>query len=354
MSKIVLFTATFGLSFLGALFSVSCNNRANPATAIPPPLAPSQTATITPTGTVTNTPTATIPPLTYVSQWAGNDNFATSYMDRTVDHIYEAYHRQGPITYPAAIYTTSGTLLNPIGTYSTGGGAGYFYSSLGVATDGQGNIWVSDSNFNYIQQFYNNGTTISYVKTFGTTGSGNGQFQGVQELEVDGKGDIYAADLNNYRIQKLDHNGNMLWQYGVGNGAIVTGLFYANGYLYFTTANALSEQIVKLQDLGSSVGTATHYGTFGTGGAGSGQLFDVQGIDGGPDGSFYISNYLGGGNAVLCKYDSNFNFITSVDGSASGAAFYWITSVISDSAGFVYVRDGASNDLSCRVVKFTP
>jgi DNA-binding beta-propeller fold protein YncE len=118
---------------------------------------------------------------------------------------------------------------------------GPFQSSVGVATDGSGNVYVADSYNARIQKFDNSGT---FLMTFGwgvadgkaafeicssachagIPGSGNGQFYYPSGVAVDGSGNIYVADSDNFRIQKFDASGTFLTTWGSqgpGNGQFV-------------------------------------------------------------------------------------------------------------------------------------
>ena len=83
---------------------------------------------------------------------------------------------------------------------SSGTGDGQFNAPLGVATDGNGNVYVADTNNNRIQKFDASGT---FLATWGIAGSGNGQFSDPTGVATHGSGDVYVADAGNNRIQKF-------------------------------------------------------------------------------------------------------------------------------------------------------
>jgi DNA-binding beta-propeller fold protein YncE len=82
----------------------------------------------------------------------------------------------------------------------TGSGIGQFRAPLGVAVDGSGNVFVADLYNNRVQVFDNNG---NFLTTWGTAGSGNGQFDQPYAIAVDGSGNVFVAEYNNRRIQKF-------------------------------------------------------------------------------------------------------------------------------------------------------
>ena len=84
---------------------------------------------------------------------------------------------------------------------SSGTGDGQFNAPLGVATDGNGNVYVADTNNNRIQKFTSTGTFLTTWGSFSY--SGNGQFNGPFGVATDGNGNVYVADEGNSRIQKF-------------------------------------------------------------------------------------------------------------------------------------------------------
>ena len=97
-----------------------------------------------------------------------------------------------------------------------GAEAGKFDVPWGVATDQQGNLFVSDTSNARIQKFQSDGTPL--IK-WGRDGSFDGAFFYPRGLAVDFVGNIYVADEGNHRIQKFDSRGNFLLKWGrEGNG----------------------------------------------------------------------------------------------------------------------------------------
>jgi len=117
-------------------------------------------------------------------------------------------------------FTSNGTYLTQWG--DVGSGIGQFESPEGVAVDGIGNVYVVDSLNCRIQKFTSNGT---YITQWGDVGSGDGQFgisyyHGPYDIVVDGNGNVYVVDTENDRIQKFTSNGTYLNQWGdEGSGA---------------------------------------------------------------------------------------------------------------------------------------
>ena len=67
----------------------------------------------------------------------------------------------------------------------------YFYYPLGVAVDGNGNIYVADSNNYRIQKFTSGG---QFVATWGSRGEEEGEFNDPAHVAVDDSDYVYVAD----------------------------------------------------------------------------------------------------------------------------------------------------------------
>ena len=97
-----------------------------------------------------------------------------------------------------------------------GGGDGQFVSPVGLAIDGDDNVYVLDAY--QIQVFDPQG---QFLRKWGARSDGDGQFALPQFLAIDREGNVYAADGDNHRIQVFDPQGQFLrkWgTYGKGDG----------------------------------------------------------------------------------------------------------------------------------------
>ncbi len=113
---------------------------------------------------------------------------------------------------PGVISSVAGT---GVAGYSDGGGiatAAQLNQPLGLAMDGAGNLYVSDSENDVVRRVDLSGniTTVAGNYTLGTGYSGdNGQATSAQlnlpaGLAVDGSGNLYIADSGNHVIRKVD------------------------------------------------------------------------------------------------------------------------------------------------------
>jgi tripartite motif-containing protein 71 len=88
---------------------------------------------------------------------------------------------------------------------------GAFFFPRGVAVDFVGNIFVADESNNRIQKFDARG---SFLAKWGREGAGPGQFKSPWGLACDALGNVYVVDTGNHRIQKFDGNGTFLCAWG--------------------------------------------------------------------------------------------------------------------------------------------
>ncbi|MHC4508450.1 MAG: NHL repeat-containing protein [Planctomycetota bacterium] len=138
------------------------------------------------------------------------------------------------------------------------GGEGQFMEPQGIAVDGSGNVYVTETQRNRVQKFDSRGKFLSswsyppgvggtnfwdaiaramttdasgdvYVLAYsvqkfsangkllakwGEEGKGDGQFHGADSIATDGFGNIYVADTLNHRVQKLTPQGKVVANWG--------------------------------------------------------------------------------------------------------------------------------------------
>jgi hypothetical protein len=119
---------------------------------------------------------------------------------------------------PLVMFDSTGKYLAAFGSWGSGNGQFNVSTSIELAFDAQGNIYVTDSGNNRVQKFDSQG---NYLSQFGSKGTGNGQFENPTGIAIDGSGSIYVADTSNNRVEKFDADGNYLSQFGAfgtGNG----------------------------------------------------------------------------------------------------------------------------------------
>jgi sugar lactone lactonase YvrE len=100
---------------------------------------------------------------------------------------------------------------------SAGSGAGQYGKPLGLATDTEGNLYVSDQTNNRVVKFNSAGNPAGQ---WGSFGSGDGQFGGFQQgIATDANNDVWVADWEHNRIEKFSSTGTFLGKWGAtGSG----------------------------------------------------------------------------------------------------------------------------------------
>jgi tripartite motif-containing protein 71 len=95
----------------------------------------------------------------------------------------------------------------------SGAGNGQFYlgGGGGMAFDSSGNLWVSDTGNERVQEFNSTGT---YIKKFGSYGSANGKLDYQGYLAVDPSGNIWIGDGGNNRVEEFSSSGSFMQSIG--------------------------------------------------------------------------------------------------------------------------------------------
>jgi len=89
-----------------------------------------------------------------------------------------------------------------------------FYKPGGIAVDGDGNTYVADQFHEQVLKFSPQGELMMVVGT--GEGSKPGQFLNPDGIIVTQEGYIYITDQGNNRIQKFDRYGNLIMEWGKG------------------------------------------------------------------------------------------------------------------------------------------
>jgi hypothetical protein len=114
-----------------------------------------------------------------------------------------------------------------------GGGAGQLNFPDGAAVDGSGNVYVSDTGSDRVDEFSAAG---AFVKAYGwgvsdggsafetctstcragSAGGGAGQLNQPEGVAIDGSGNVYVTDPHNYRVDEFSAAGAFVKAYGWG------------------------------------------------------------------------------------------------------------------------------------------
>ncbi len=224
---------------------------------------------------------------------------------------------------------------------------GEFRSPTGIAIDGEGNVYVADTDNHCIQKFDKQGTFLA--RWGGEADSEEGAFYYPRGLATAPTGEVYVADSGNNRVQKFDPDGNLLaaWgQFGFAWRGAEAGKFDVpwgvatdqQGNLYVSdTSNA---RIQKFQPDGTPLMKWGKDGSF------DGAFFYPRGLVVDFAGHIYIADE---GNHRVQKFDSRGHFLAKWGREGNGLGQFsspW--GVACDALGNVYVVDSRNH----RIQKF--
>lgn len=218
---------------------------------------------------------------------------------------------------------------------------GRFQSPYGVATDGLGNVYVSDQQNHRIQKFDRFGEPILQ---WGSFGSGSGQFNYPAGVAVDAAGNVYVADNGNHRVQKFSSAGAFLAQwgsYGAGDGQFSSPGGVATdaaGDVY--VADTFNQRIQKFTAAGA------YLAQWGSGGGGDGEFAYPQGVATDPTGNVYVADTF---NHRIQRFTSTGSYLTQWGSFGTGdGQFQYPIGLASDAVGNLYVADQTNH----RIQKF--
>ena len=265
------------------------------------------------------------------------------------------------------IRTLSGGLLATIAGNGTSGYTGdgsaatsaELASPGAVAVDGSGNVYIADTGNHVIRKI--TGTTISTFAGNNTSGyQGDGGLATGAELAspsgvaVDGSGNVYISDTGNNLIRKVDSSGNINAVVGAKGTANTLNnpngiAIDKNGFLYIADTN--NHRILKWANnkLTTIAGTGVP-GFSGDGGPATQAMLQYpRGIAVDAAGNLYIADSTNSrirkitpdGTIVTIAGNGKLNY-TGDGGPATKAALYFPRGVVVDSQGNVYISDSSN------------
>jgi DNA-binding beta-propeller fold protein YncE len=206
---------------------------------------------------------------------------------------------------------TAETFVGP--TYSSafgspGKGNGELSAPEWDAIDAHGDVWVTDTRNNRVEEFSEAGT---WIRSVGSEGKGNGQFIGPEGIAINASsGDVFVVDTGNNRVEEFSETGAFLSVFGSGL-ADPTGVAVAsNGSVWVT--NTGRDNVFEYAATGKFVKA------FGSVGTGPDQFDIPEGIAIGREGDVYVSN--GGQNERVQELSEAGAYIAGVKVPGSGKA----------------------------------
>ncbi len=277
-------------------------------------------------------------------------------------------HRIRKVDADGDISTVAGDGTAGFGGDGAAATAAQLNSPSGVAVDGSGNLYIADTDNHRIRKVDVDGD-ISTVAGDGTAGfSGDGGAATAAQLifpsgvAVDGDGNLYIADTDNHRIRKVDTDGDISTVAGggssLGDGGAATAarLIFPSGVavdgdgnLYIADRN--NHRIRKVDadtDFISTVAGSRYRGDSGDGGAATAARLNYpRGVAVDGSGNLYIADT---DNHRIRKVDADTDFISTVAGSryrgdsgdggaATAARLSSPSGVAVDGSGNLYIAD---------------
>ena len=215
----------------------------------------------------------------------------------------------------------------------------------GIAVDGTGYVYVSDTHNNRIQKFTSRG---DYVAQWGRKGTNAGCFDYPQGLAADRNGHVYVADTHNNRIQKFNEDGTFVMQWGKFgskpgefNSPYSIGIEPAGNIVVIEAHNFRAQKFTP---------TGVVLGQFGTSGSGPGQFDLPKSIAVDQAGQIYVADTQ---NKRIQKFTAEGKYIEEwgTYGKAPGQ-FDQPHDVAIDPWGNIYVADADGPDHNNRVQVF--
>jgi len=233
---------------------------------------------------------------------------------------------------------------------SAGTGNGQFNDPKGIAVATNGDVYVVDAENERVQEFSSEG---KYIRQWGSVGSGNGQFgvksvwgwEGPDGIAVAPNGDVYVTDEGNHRVEEFTSTGGYITQWG--SFGHENGQFsYPHGIAVASNGDVYVADECNTDRIQEFTGEGTFIRTWGSTGSGNGQFNSPHGLAVNASGDLYLADE---GNDRVQEFSPTGGYFTQWGTAGTGnGQFNRPTGVAVASNGDVYVVD-KEND---RIQKF--
>jgi sugar lactone lactonase YvrE len=239
--------------------------------------------------------------------------------------------------------TKEGAFVTQFGAPGSGAGQFSLSSPMGIATDNEGSLLVTDTNNNRVEhwQIPHYGYKPVYAASFGSTGTAEGQFRHPSGLALDDQGHLWVPDVENNRVQELNKEGKVIRCLGCTGPSPFKSpksiAFAPEGE--FWVADAGDSRLEEFTEGGELIRSVGKEGT------GNGQFHGPEGVAVAPNGHIWVADTY---NYRIVELDEDGNFIKVVN--PPGLGQIEPTSIAFGPGGNAWITDWAGN----RVVEINP
>lgn len=282
-------------------------------------------------------------------------------------YVADSFNRTIRVITPSGAVTTLAGSPGALGSADGTGADASFYIPTGVAVDGAGNVYVTDTgNFN-IRKITAGGSVSTLAGTTGVGGSADGvgpaaQFNRPIGIAVDGAGNVYVADQESHTVRKITPAGEVTTLAGsAGNAGSADGTGAAArfdhpagvavdgaGNLY--VGDEFNGAIRKITPAGVVTTLAVTDGTGGSadGGGAAVRSLSPEGLAVDAAGDIFVADAL---NSIIRKVTAagvvttlagTASLAGGMDGTGSAARFFTPSGVVADRSCNVFVTDAGA------------
>ncbi|HYD97227.1 MAG TPA: hypothetical protein VEC01_18020 [Noviherbaspirillum sp.] len=262
------------------------------------------------------------------------------------------------------------TIAGSAGNAGDADGPGFvarFRKPRGVAIDGAGNVFVADTENHTIRRIAADGSVTTVAGKAGEAGSVDGvgpaaRLHSPYGIVIDPGGNLYVSDRDGTTLRKITPGGAVSTiagsarSLGASDGPAAQARFGnpvavaadASGSIYVTDAYNYAIRAIRGGVVTTIAGGAGRSG-YADGAGDAAQFTLPSGIAAGANGDLYVADEY---NRVIRKVARDGSVSTFagvrdagyqlIDGDRSSARFSSPSSVVADSAGFLYVTDGST------------